>query len=61
MTTPVSKTWIPQTLMCAKCKALVSSRWPGDYKTCSCGSIAVDQTEHYMRLIGDPENFLDPE
>ena len=47
----------PKLVFCAKCNVGIFSAYPGQYVSCPCGAISVDQTEHYSRYIGDPENF----
>lgn len=53
-----SKTFNPIKYACNNCEDVIYSRREGEYVTCQCGSIAVDQTRYYMRLIGKPENFI---
>ncbi len=45
--------WNPDVYECPKCKKEIWSKSPGHYCSCSCGNLAVDQTEHYTRIIGD--------
>jgi len=49
----------PRPMQCAKCLDVIKSDYPGQYKTCKCGAIAVDQTKHYSRYLGNPEDFID--
>jgi hypothetical protein len=49
----------PKLKYCAKCNTGIYSAYEGQYVSCKCGAISVDQTKHYMRLIGNPEDFLD--
>jgi hypothetical protein len=37
---------------CDKCAGAMVSLYSGHYCTCPCGESAVDETEHYTRLIG---------
>lgn len=53
----------PVTVPC--CDDIIWSTWQGHYEQCECGRSAVDQTEHYSRLIGavccvDPR-FIEPQ
>jgi hypothetical protein len=41
------------------CNDRLYSRFPGEFKKCGCGHIAVDQTEYYERTIGD-NGLLEP-
>jgi len=43
----------PNKYRCLKCFTVIMSTYPGQYVSCKCGAIAVDQTEYYVRLIGD--------
>jgi len=40
-------------LYCKLCCSTIYSRYSGEYVTCKCGSIAIDQTHEYTRLIGN--------
>ena len=42
---------------CNKCKDVIFSRYDGEYVTCKCGAIAVDQTPYYTRMIGEKKDF----
>jgi hypothetical protein len=44
-------------LYCNKCGDTVHSKWSGDYVSCNCGKIGVDQTHCYTRFIGDKEDY----
>lgn len=43
---------------CKLCEDVIYSRHDGEYRSCKCGAIAVDQTPHYSRFIGEPANFV---
>jgi hypothetical protein len=45
--------------MCVKCKDIIYSRYQGEFVTCKCGAISVDQTRFYTRQIGNRGDFLD--
>ena len=45
-------------LYCNKCYDTVHSKWSGDYVSCKCGAIGVDQTHHYTRIIGNEGDYL---
>lgn len=34
------------------CNTELYSRFPGEFRECFCGNVAVDQTEFYERKIG---------
>lgn len=42
---------------CRKCGDVIASRYYGEYVTCKCGAISVDQTPYYSRYIGEPSDF----
>lgn len=44
-------------VQCAKCNDIIWSRHYGQFVTCKCGAISVDQTSYYTRYIGDAINF----
>jgi len=45
-------------LYCNKCCDTIWSRYSGEYVSCKCGAIAVDQTEFYTRMIGNEGDYL---
>jgi len=45
-------------LYCNKCCDTINSKWSGDYVSCKCGAIGVDQTHHYTRMIGNEGDYL---
>ena len=47
----------PKLIECAKCADKICSSREGEYVTCKCGAISVDQTRYYSRYIGNPEDF----
>lgn len=40
-------------LYCKICGDTVHSKWSGDYVSCKCGRISIDQTHEYTRIIGE--------
>ena len=42
---------------CTECHDIIYSRYSGEFVSCTCGKIAIDQTEWYSRFIGEPECF----
>ncbi len=51
------KEWNPAIYQCRECFDMIWSEHPGQFVTCDCGSISVDQTRSYGRFIGDQSNF----
>lgn len=50
-------------LKCLKCGDIIEGDKKGTYITCGCKAIAIDETEYYVRVIGDKSNFeeiIDP-
>jgi hypothetical protein len=43
---------------CARCNDIIYSRYSGQFVTCKCGAISVDQTPYYSRYTGNPEDFV---
>lgn len=43
---------------CRLCKGIIFSRYSGEFVSCKCGAISVDQTPYYGRYIGNPEDFI---
>lgn len=50
-------------LKCNNCGDVIEGDKKGTYITCSCKSVAIDETEYYCRIIGNLEGFevLEPE
>lgn len=42
---------------CRKCDDVIYSRYSGEFVSCKCGAIFVDQTEWYGRYGGNSEDF----
>jgi hypothetical protein len=45
-------------LRCFSCGDVIFSRARHDYRSCSCGKIAIDGGFDYVKVSGDPENFV---
>lgn len=44
-------------IRCKKCKQVIEGDKKGTYIECKCGAIAIDETEYYYRIIGEPEDI----
>lgn len=44
-------------LKCKLCEEVIYSRYSGEFRWCKCKSIAIDQTEHYSRVMGNIEDI----
>lgn len=42
---------------CKKCGEIIIGDGKGTYITCKCKTIAIDETKHYCRIIGNLEDF----
>lgn len=42
---------------CRACLDVIYSRSSGEFRSCKCGSIYIDQTPYYSRHGGEPSNF----
>lgn len=42
---------------CRRCSDIFWSRHEGEFRSCRCGSVSVDQTAYYTRGIGDIDNL----
>ena len=47
---------IQNEVKCLKCEEIIWSAHRHDYKSCKCGSIAVDGGRDYLRRVGDFSN-----
>jgi hypothetical protein len=45
--------------ICLKCGDIIFSKYPGHFVTCTCGSLSVDQTEDYIRILGNQEDYTE--
>lgn len=48
----------PTRLQCTHCNDTINSSYSGEYVSCKCGKIGVDQTEFYTRMIGNEGDYL---
>ena len=55
-----SKTYTPGEIkyQCTICKDIIWSKYEGQFTTCKCGAISVDQTAYYTRILGDIEKTV---
>mgnify|MGYP003478629893 CR=1 FL=1 len=44
-------------LQCTHCDDMIHSSYSGEYVSCKCGVIGVDQTEFYTRMIGNEGDY----
>lgn len=44
-------------IKCTSCGEIIEGDKKGTYITCGCKKIAIDETEYYYRLIGNPGDF----
>jgi hypothetical protein len=54
----MDKPFKPTHVKCVKCDDVIFSRYEGEFRSCKCGSISVDQTKHYERYIGPKALFV---
>ena len=45
-------------LQCTNCDVIIHSSYSGEYVSCKCGKIGVDQTGYYTRIIGNEGDYL---
>lgn len=57
MNSKVREKW-QHDVQCAKCNDIIWSRYDGEFRSCKCGAIAVDQTPYYARYIGDQQDII---
>jgi len=43
---------------CKKCGDTIWSKFEGEFVTCKCGAISVDQNKYYERQIGHSYDFI---
>lgn len=42
---------------CKKCGDIIESKTVHDFKSCSCGAVAVDGGKQYLRRCGNKEDY----
>jgi hypothetical protein len=47
----------PIKIICNHCKNVVFSVYSGQFVECSCGKVAIDQTENYIRILANKEDY----
>lgn len=50
---------VQNAVICKKCNDFIVSKTVHNYVTCSCGAVAVDGGQEYLRRVGDFVNALD--
>lgn len=45
-------------LQCTRCNVKIHSSYSGEYVSCTCGKISIDQTDFYARMIGNEGDYL---
>lgn len=48
-------------LKCKKCNDIIEGDKKGTYIECKCKAIAIDETEYYVRVIGNLEDIEEVE
>jgi phage FluMu protein Com len=51
----------PTKIRCKHCKDIIFSVYSGQYVECQCGSIAIDETEYYTRILASREDYSEVE
>ena len=46
-------------IKCIKCGDILESKTPNDFKTCSCGKVAIDGGHEYLKRIGNEEDYIE--
>lgn len=55
------KPFIPTKMKCLHCNSVFWSEYPGHFASCKCGKSSVDETRHYMRILGDLDKVVPAE
>ena len=46
-------------IRCRKCGDIIESKAVHDFRSCKCGSVAVDGGHNYLRRVGNLEDWED--
>ena len=44
---------------CKKCGDIIESKEINDFKKCTCGSIAIDGGQEYIKRVGNKEDVIE--
>lgn len=44
-------------IKCKNCNEVIEGDKKGTYISCKCGKVAIDETKHYVRVIGNFEDY----
>ena len=44
---------------CKKCGDIIESKEVNDYKRCTCGSIAIDGGQEYIKRVGNKDDIIE--
>lgn len=50
---------ISNKIKCKKCGDIIESKSTNDYKSCSCGAVAVDGGKDYLKRIGKEKDHIE--
>lgn len=45
-------------IRCLQCGDAIYSKYTHDFKWCKCDTVAVDGGPSYLRIVGEPYNFV---
>ena len=48
---------LKQKVKCLKCGQIIEGDLKGTFIQCKCGKTAIDQTNQYVRIIGNKKDF----
>jgi hypothetical protein len=51
--------WKPTKYLALCCKDVIWSEKPGQYKDCKCKKSGVEETEEYIRTVGNFEKYIE--
>ena len=46
------------TVKCLTCGDSIKSSYEGHFIKCECKKVFIDETRYYVRIGGDPENYI---
>jgi hypothetical protein len=49
----------PTKVKCLNCGDVIFSRTYGQFVSCKCNKVAVDETSYYMRILGDKYEIVE--
>lgn len=51
----------PRKIICLLCRDVIYSKHYGQFVSCKCAQLAIDESMYYCRILGNEENYEEVE